>query len=358
MGYMILLLYLIPLPILVGVLFYTKRNKVSIGEQWIFGQFTLWAVFQIIAVYFILQESTLDEVIHMYVKVITVLAGIALLKAVGMWKKVDNSSKNRADRWKNSSDDVNTGLTQQKVLTVVFVLLWLVQMFGIVFLAVNDGDDAYYMAIANVAESSDNMYTANVYAFGNTELTYRYALAPFPIWIAFLSRVSGVHTLTIGHLILGIVLVTMNYVIYYKSSRALFGDNKKKCLQLLILAALLTIWGNTSSHTAESFLLLRSRQGKALVAGIVFPAMIYLLLRIGRQLEKHQPVSLMQYVMAAVVILTGCLGSTLGGSLVILLWGSALFFLAVGYRRWSVLPPGVLCALPGVVYAATYILRN
>lgn len=357
MGYMILLLYLIPLPILVGVLFYTKRNKVSIGEQWVFGQFILWAVFQTIAVYFILQEGTLEEVAHTYSKAITVLAGIALLKAIRMWKKVDNSTKKNADRWKTEAG-LEDGSTQYKVLTILFAMLWIVQMLGMVFLAVNDGDDAYYMAIANVAESSDSMYTVNVYAFGNTELTYRYALAPFPIWIAFLSRISGVHTLTIGHIILGVILVTMSYVIYYKSSQALFGHNKKKCLQLLIFTALLNIWGNTSSHTAESFLLLRSRQGKALVAGIVFPAMIYLLLRIGRQLEKHQSISVMQYGMATVVILTGCLGSTLGGSLVILLWGSALFFLSAGYRRWSILLPGVLCALPGVLYAVIYMLAN
>ena len=100
------------------------------------------------------------------------------------------------------------------------------------FLQVNDGDDAYHMAIASVAESSGNMYTANVYAFGNTTLTYRYALAPFPIWIAYLSRISGVHTLTIAHIILGIFLITMSYVIYASSAKELFGDNRKKRLQM------------------------------------------------------------------------------------------------------------------------------
>ncbi len=355
MGYLILLLYLIPLPMIVGGLFCTKLNKVSLGQQWVFGQFLLWAVFQMLGVYFILTEQKLDkfvaannfavEVLVLFAVVKAVFAKNSLITSGNVWEKTKNACQNG---WQN--------FKTYKWLRMIFIALYLVQIFGMFFLAVNDGDDAYHMAIANVAESSGDMYTANVYAFGKTTLTYRYALAPFPIWIAYLSRISGVHTLTIAHLFLGAILLTMSYIIYASSAKTLFGENKKKRLQLLCLIAILYIWGNTSSHTAESFLLLRSRQGKALVAGIVFPAMIYLVLHIGKTLEQKRKLSLMQYVLAAAVILTGFLGSVLGGSLVVLLWGSAILFLAIGYKKFSVLPLGVLSALPGLIYAMLYVM--
>lgn len=347
MGYLILFLWLIVLPLCAGGLFRTKQNRISLGGQWLWGQFCLWAVFQVIAVYFILRQGTLDEVIGIN---IMATACMALGGLFATWKLWTNG-------YKLICKEQFLWIRQHKLLVGVFTALWLVQMLAIMFLAVNDGDDAYYMAIASVAESSGNMYTANVYAFGGTELNYRYALAPFPIWIAFLSKISGVHTLIIGHVILGMILVTMSYVIYAQIGREFFGDNYRKRIQMLIWVAVLFIWGNTSSHTAESFLLLRSRQGKALVAGLVFLAMIYLLIKIGHALEQRMKITVQEYLLAAMIILAGCLGSTLGGVLVILLWGSGLLFLAIGYKKWLLLPAGILSTVPGLVFAAIYLLN-
>ena len=347
MGYLILFGWLILLPICVGGIFNTKKNTLSLTGQWLWGQFLMWAVFQLTALPFILKERSLSELISVYLVCCLVLGVIGMVGMLTMWKKGHNLPYKTQFLW----------VKEQKIPVLIFAVLWLVQMVALIFLAVNDGDDAYYMAVASVAENSDSMYLANVYAFGGTELTYRYALAPFPIWIAFLTRLSGVHTLIIGHIVLGIVLVTMSYMIYAEIGRELFGDNCCKRMQMLVLVAILYIWGNTSSHTAESFLLLRSRQGKALVAGLVFPAMIYLLIKIGHALEQKCTVAWKDYLLAAAIILTGCLGSTLGGALIILLWGSAVFFLAIGYRKWSILPMGVLCTIPGMMIAVVYFMN-
>lgn len=345
MGYLILFGWLILLPICVGGIFNTKKNTLSLTGQWLWGQFLLWAVFQLTALPFILKQRSLSELISVYFVSSLVLGVIGIVGMLTMWKKGDNLPHKTQFLW----------IKEQKVPVAVFTILWLIQMIAMVFLAVNDGDDAYYMSVASVAENSDSMYLANVYAFGGTELTYRYALAPFPIWIAFLSRLSGLHTLTIGHIVLGIVLVTMSYVIYAEIGQELFSDNRRKRMQMLVFVAMLYIWGNTSSHTAESFLLLRSRQGKALVAGLVFPAMICLLMKIGHALEQKRSITWKDYLLAAAIILTGCLGSTLGGALIILLWSSAVLFLAIGYRKWSILPLGVLCTTPGIMIAVLYL---
>ncbi len=347
MGYVILFGWLILLPIGAGGVFISKKNIVSLAERWLWGQFLLWAVFQFAAVFFIVQEKKLDELVPVYLGISLFVGVIGLFFSLLMWKHVYKSDVKSKLMW----------ITEHKVLTIVFTALWLTQMWMLLILAVNDGDDAYYMAVANQAEASGSMYTANVYAFGNTEVNYRYALAPFPIWIAFLSRISGVHTLVIGHVILGMTLVTMSYVIYAQIGKELFGLNIRKRLQLLILIALLYIWGNTSSHTAESFLLIRSRQGKALVSGLVFPAMIYLLIKIGHALEQRKQIVWQNFLLAAVIILAGCLGSTLGGALIILLWGSGLCFLSAGYKRISLLPAGILSVLPGMVFVAMYLLN-
>ena len=357
MGYVILLLFLIPLPMLVGRLFYTKLNKITLGQQWLYGQFLLWALFQVLGVYFILREQKLDQLVNTYNVVVQVLALLAVVKIIIRKGTIASITKTRTQEIRYWCERIWDERKGYQIWLVAFALLYIIQICGILFLQVNDGDDSFYMAIANVAESSGSMYKANVYAFGNTTLTYRYALAPFPIWIAYLSRISGVHTLTIAHIVLGAMLVTMSYGIYAQSAKELFGENKKKRLQFMCFVAILYIFGNTSSHTAESFLLLRSRQGKALVAGIVFPAILYLLLHIGKKLEQNKKQGMMQYILAAAVILTGFLGTPLGGSIVVLLWCSALLFLAIGYKKWSILILGIFSALPGLVYALLYLMH-
>ena len=350
MGYMILFGFLILLPLCVGGLFRKvdkNTDSLSLGAQWMYGQFLLWAVFQLVTVYFILTQGILRDVMWAYTIAALLLGISGLLAGICMWIKEDKHSTKSQHLWTK----------EQKLMAGIFVILWLVQMIGLLFLAVNDGDDAFYMAVAERARESGALYTANVYSFGYTELNYRYALAPFPIWIAFLAKISGVHTLTIGHIILGILLVSMSYVAYAQMGKILFGDDVKKRLQMLILVAVLHIWGNTSSHTAESFLLLRTRQGKALVAGLVFPVMIYVILKIGKALEQQRKIPWDSYLLAMAVILTGCLGSTLGGALVILLWASAMLLLAAGYKKWSLLPLGALSALPGFLYAILYLIN-
>ncbi len=350
MGYIILFAWLILLPLCVGGIFRgMKQFHMTAAACWCWGQFILWAVFQPIAVYYILTYGHLSDLGSRYMLVAAGLAAVGICTHVYHTRKAVLKGK--------SLKENSTWTGQEKLLAGLFVLLWLVQMLAILFLAVNDGDDAYYMAVANIAESSDVMYTMDAYSYGAMGLNYRYVLAPLPIWIAFLSRISGVHTLIIGHIILGMILITMSYIICSFSGQILFGTNRKKYLLFMNFLAVLYIWGNTSSHTAESFLLTRSRQGKALVAGIVFPAMICLLLYMGKVLEEQQSIAFRNYLLAAAVILTGCLGSTLGGSLVILLWGSAVFLLAVGYRKWSMLPLGMFSAAPGVVYALLYLVQ-
>jgi len=357
MGYFILLICLVVLPVLVGRLFYTKLNRITLGQQWLYGQFFLWALFQVVGVYYILREQKLDQLVETYNLMVQVFALLAIMKVIIRRDFVASKGRDQICGIRSCMKQIWADVSTYKFWLAIFVLLYVVQICAILFLQVNDGDDAFHMAIANVAESSGSMYKANVYAFGNTTLTYRYALAPFPIWIAYLSRISGIHTLTIAHIVLGIMLVTMSYIIYAQCAKELFGENKKKRLQFLCFVAILYVFGNTSSHTAESFLLLRSRQGKALVAGIVFPAIMYLLLHIGKKLEQNKKQGIVQYLLAGSIILTGYLGTPLGGSIVVLLWGSALLFMAIGYKKWNILIGGMLSALPGLMYAVLYLLH-
>ena len=82
-----------------------------------------------------------------------------------------------------------------------------------VFLRYADGDDAYYVAVSTITESSNTMYKVQPYSMGNTLLDTRHSLAPFPIWIAFLARISGCHPSFVAHIAVSFTLIFMTYVI-------------------------------------------------------------------------------------------------------------------------------------------------
>ncbi|MCD7739640.1 MAG: DUF6077 domain-containing protein, partial [Lachnospiraceae bacterium] len=194
------------------------------------------------------------------------------------------------------------------------------------------------------------------YSIGYLELNYRYILAPFPVWVALLARISGLHTLTVGHVVLGISLISMSYLIYWQIGRELFSKTAGR-LRFMLCVCVLYLWGNTSIYTAESFLIIRSRQGKALVSGLVFPAFVGLLLHMGNILDRKEKIGVGTWVYASCIMLTGCLGSTFGGAIVLLIWGVVnLIWLAV-YRRGGVFLAAVLSALPAAAFSVIYLLN-
>ena len=80
-----LFLWLLILPFCAGGLFCTKKNRISFGGQWLWGQFLLWAVFQIIAVYYILKQGSLEDVIRAHWMVTAVIALGGLATVLKLW---------------------------------------------------------------------------------------------------------------------------------------------------------------------------------------------------------------------------------------------------------------------------------
>ncbi len=332
-----LILTLLVAPMLMGILLVDTKSF-SVLKTWVYGQLMLWALFQVVAVPFILWEKNLSELLPVYLVVCSIFIGCGSIQ----WIR-----NRKAIVWKPSKSSLPR---------TIFILLLVIQCIAMIVLAINDGDDAYYMAIASIAESGGSMYTANPYAVGTVILNPRYALAPFPIWIASLSRVTGVHVLSLGHIYLGIVSLLLCYGIYHMMGKLLFEKNRKYLDSFMLFISVLILWGNTSSRTAESFLLIRSRQGKSLVSAIVIPMIFYLLILMGKQIHENQKMGLRYYLIATAVLLTACLGSSMGSALGVVLFLSGAFLLTLAYKRYQILLLSCLCAIPSGCYILAYLI--
>lgn len=163
----------------------------------------------------------------------------------------------------------------------------MIQLVLAVVMVYGDGDDAYYVAISTAAQESGKMYQKIPYTGMNTELDVRHGLAPFPIWIAWLARMTGISTVVVAKTLLPVVLISMTYGVFYLlGSRILFSGQSVPLF--LICTEVLVMFGDYSFYTVENFMIARSRQGKAALGSILIPMIFFLLLWLFRRLQEEK----------------------------------------------------------------------
>lgn len=344
-----LILWLFLIPTAIGSLFLgVDRRAKKLPFMWISGQILLWAVFQLICVPMVLLEKEFWYVVLLFSAAVAVL----LVLAAVFYRKGKNKGRFVLHVVKGEPQE-------KKTVSIVWAVVWgllLFQLVQAVRMTYADGDDAYYVAVSTITENADAMYSKLAYTGGATEMDVRHALAPFPVWIAFLSRVSHVRAVTTAHIAVPLALIPMTYAVFYLIGEKFFAKNRETLGVFLAAAELLVLFGDYSYYTAENFMIARSRQGKAALGSIMIPVLFLLLLLILERLQEAGEIPKSFWILFAAAMTAGCLCSTMGALLCCMLIGIAGLCGAVVYRNWKVLFPMAACSIPCVVFAFLYLL--
>lgn len=343
---LILAILVLVTPAIVGGL--TAGADRSLLFRWVSGQFILWAGFQVISVPMVLTWRKLSELVVIFSGFMAAMALISL--AAGVRRLV----KAVIDR--RSEDEVKEKRDLAAVLLWVCVAALLVlQLILAVLLAYEEGDDAFYVAAASLAEKSDAMYYLLPYTGGGTMLNARHVLAPFPMWVAFLARLTGIRTVTMAQVVLPVVLIVMSYAVFCLIGKRLFQNGKRKQPLFLLLLEVLVLFGGYSLQSTENFLLVRTSQGKAVLASIVIPFFFLLLLEILEELEQGVKNNARKWGLVAAVVAAGCLCSLEGMFLTCILLGLVGVCMLACYRQWKLILPMAGCGVVPVCIALLYL---
>lgn len=349
MQILILAILLIVVPIVIGGVFQNLSRSMPafLFFCWVSGQIYLWAVFLVISVPMILLHRRLHETILLFSLFIGILC---LVSIVFLCKRgVKKVPVSRSINW-NKKKDV-PGIC----LWCGVAALLLVQLILAGVLAYEEGDDAFYVAISTITAKSDSMYEILPYTGGTTGLDIRHGLAPFPVWIAMLSKLSGMHAAILSQIVLPIILIIMSYTIYFQISERLFPAGTRKRPLFMLLLELLVLFGGSSLYTAENFLLVRTAQGKAVLANIVIPYMFLLFLMILEDMQENKKISIRYWILMMFTMMAGCLCSTQGALLTCILAGVVSLCAAISYRRWRILVPILVCCIIPVCMLCLYL---
>ncbi len=344
-----LILWEFCIPAAVGTIFWgIKKHTESLPFQWVSGQLLLWTLFMLLCLPLTIRKVDFIYLVWIY----TALVAGLLLVSGGLYLRW--RGKRRGDFRVVYQEDQ----TEKKTAFFLWLIFWgllLFQLFQAVRLAYGDGDDAYYVAVTTTTNNAGTMYRKIPYTGVTTELDVRHALAPFPVWIAYLAQVTGAKSAAVAHVAVPLMLISMTYAIFFLIAEKLFWRKKDRIPLFLIFTELLALFGDYSYYTAENFMLARSRQGKAALGNIVIPVLFLLLLSWLEALQEKRKLSLKYWVLLFSTMTTACLCSTLGAVLSFLLVAVTGSCAAAVYREWRILIPLGVCCAPCIVVAELYL---
>ena len=237
-------------------------------------------------------------------------------------------------------------------LLVVLVVLIVLQTAMLGIGTHMDDDDAFYVATATTSVDTDTLYqiepyTGNVY--GN--FPARYVLSPFPMLAAVISRCTGIRPAVVCHTVYPFFLIPLAYGVYALLAEKVFAGKKEEKKLFLIGVSLIQLYSGVSSLTVGKFLLIRIWQGKAILAAIILPYLLYFALEYGSQ----RYLKMREWWLLICVMMAGCFVSSMGIMLAAIEVGLLSILAVIKYKNVRLLLQAALSNVLNLLLAGIYL---
>ena len=346
-----ILYFFVLLPFLLGGFYFSKREEKSIefSKLFIWGFVVELFHFELIYTPFILFYNKFS----VFSNTLTVVYAIFSIFLLYRWLKQHEVRQ---------IISIKSLFIKENIFWIFPLSIIVFQLFMGIFYQYLDGDDAYYMAQSTAAYMTDYMYGFEPYTGITTALDMRHGMAGIPIFISYLSRMTGIHPAIMGHTIFSAFLIVMTYLVFYQLAKRLFKNKQKEQALFLGFIALLQMFGNSTIYTNETFFLTRTSQGKAVMASFIIPLLFLLLFEMMERLEvyksfNHKKLQMSDIWIRIIMIQIAAIAcTTLAVYLLPLLLGVGILVITIQVRKIKPLLFFLCCLFPSVFYGILYLL--
>ncbi len=260
------------LPWFAGQVFRSK----SVSFTYLCGQILLWAAFQLVAVPMVFYRAAFSTLFWTYTGIVIVLTAVGALMLL-KHRRIDAADaeaagKQREAWWKRLSP-----------FLIIAILIIGYQMFVYISGMHLDEDDARWIAEANDALVKNKMFLHNP---ATGEYIGRFVgemvkdvFSPWGLYIAVLSRWTGMRAAVIAHTVYPPILLGLSYSAYYEIGSQLFKGKHERGI-FLLMVSMINMFMAGNAYTQSVFTLTRIWQGKAVVAAVMIPSILAVILRI------------------------------------------------------------------------------
>ena len=325
------------------------KKRRSIGVTYIAGFLFSLALFQVITVPIVINEAFGFKIVVQLFTVLTICLAIAGFVLTFFVVRKEGGTFIEFPKKRKPT-------MEEKIEWIIVFILIAVQLAMSLYLISFDGDDAYYVVQSVLADETNTLYRIRPYTGLSTGMDLRHSLAVFPIWIAYIARVTGIHATIIAHSVLGFVLIPVTYWIYLEIGKKILRKEQKKLPIFMIFVCIMQIYGNVSIYTNATFFLTRTWQGKSVLANIVIPAAIWLLLWIFDSDLGEKDNRLGLWILLFMVNIVAALSSTASVFLMAMLIGICGLVLTICEKNIQILLRLMITCIPLVGYGVMFLL--
>lgn len=201
--------------------------------------------------------------------------------------------------------EIKINISFIKKINGIEVILLVIIVLQIVFITLyqhSDLDDSWFLGMASSSYYTNTINYYDPYT-GYVQIPQvSYIFSPFPVFIASMAQVTGIHPLIFAHSIWPIFAIIMYYGVVHVFGASIFNRNRKKINYFMLFMILLSMMGNYSRWSQSTFLFFRSWQGKAMVCAILLP-MLFLYLNRFRKVRE--------LLIIYATVFAGCLSSSM-----------------------------------------------
>lgn len=347
-----LIFILIIAPFLMGIIpaYFLEIEKRMLSTIYIMGFLCQLALFQLVTipVIFINPYNFTVVVVTYTILMIASCVGAIILMSIRV-KKFGNPVKEIIENHRPLSKE-------NGILWTIAIALILFQMIMFVAIQSFDGDDAYYVVQSVLTYETNTMYSIKPYTGLTTSIDLRHALAATPMWLAYISRMTNIHPTILAHSIIGLFLIPILYMLYYRCGYLVLKKDHKRLPVFMIFLSIMYIFGGVSIYTPSTFMITRTWQGKAMLANIVFIAITWLLLSIYETENMEKEMRIGYWAMLFVTNIVAAMCSTSSVFLVAIFVGFSGLVMSIYKKDIQVALRLMVTCMPLVAYGAMYML--
>lgn len=317
--------------------------------RYVIGNMFLWAMFQLVSVPLIIMKCKLTTLIAMW----CILSMIVVL-VIGSINKRQCSSFLGECAYKYSFfDEIKNNYVL--IFNMFFALTVIgYQCYKYVRYMHIDEDDSRFIVNAVDAYSYNTMMLTNP-TTGEYMGTWVGDLAkdvasPWMMYVAAIAKICHVHPTILAHTILPVFFLGMAYCGYYLVGYVIFKGDMEKCTLFTAIVAFLNMYFSDAIYMQSYFSLVRIWQGKATLAAVMIPVMLYLLM------STYENDSKSKFGLITIAAIAMCLLSGMGIFFSGIMAGSYGMYFVLVKKKWSDIPFVVLTCVPTVVYGMIYAL--
>lgn len=316
---------------------------------YVMGHVIMWAMFQLVAVPLILAKAKLSVAIILWIAMLVILSVVMLSRIF--------SGNKKNERKVVASEKSRT--KEERCVFAFSILLVMVLVGYQCYMYIRymhlDEDDTRFVVNAIDAYNNGTMFLTHP-ATGNYEGTWigemvKDVSSPWSIYLAALSKLACIHPTILAHTIYPPFLLLAGYMAYYLIGNIIFHGEKAKSFFFVALAAAINMTFGQSVYNQSYFSLVRIWQGKATVAGVMIPFLLYMLYYI-----YQHPSKVSGYILLIPSAMAMCLMSGMGiffSGIMIGTYGIWYICVTKNVRK---LPFVFLACVPTIVYGISYVL--